>query len=155
MRRCLRDLTFSCSSVEHRLVTDRLTDGHTITACRTAYTALAWRRAVKKIHCLTPARLRHTSLHVKSPTSTKIPAVDADCGRRLTSRLSIQCSSHFYWETCPDCQRLVLRNFLCRKRPESLIAVVESEIRVADFRQVAPLYIWLFCLLVFDKVKRC
>jgi len=30
-------------SVEHRLVTDRQTDRHTTTA----YTALAWRRAVK------------------------------------------------------------------------------------------------------------
>ena len=85
------------------------------------------------------------SLHIKSPTSTKFPAVQADRGRLLSSRLSIYCCCRFYSATCPDW----FSSISCAEIP---VAVVQSEIRVANFRQVAPFYVVNLMRL---KLKMC
>jgi len=74
----------------------------------------------------------HASLHIKSPTRTKFAAVQADRGWPVSSRISIQCwfpsATSPYWLCSTSCVEII-------------VAVVESEIRVADFRQVAPLVV--------------
>jgi len=48
-------------SVEHQLVIDKQTGRHTMMAC--AYTVLAWRCAVKTVHCATVVPWYHPTLH--------------------------------------------------------------------------------------------
>ena len=59
----------------------------------------------RRHHSLMPDSCKtflHASLHIKSPTSTKFPAVQADRGRPLSSCLSIQCCCRFYSATWTD-----------------------------------------------------
>jgi len=76
---------------------------------------------------------RLASLHIKSSTSTKFPAVQADRGRPLSSRLSIRCCCGLYSARWPDWFHLIFS-------AEIPVAVVESELLVAEFIQVFPLY---------------
>jgi len=71
---------------------------------------------------------RHASLYIKSPTSTKFPAVQADHVRPTSFRLLIHRCYRFNSATCPD--------WFCSIPYACLpTTVVESEIPIADFRQ--------------------
>ena len=92
----------------------------------------------RRHHSLMPdacKTFRHASLHIKSPTSTKFPAVQADHIRwPLSSSLLIHCCCRFYSATCPGW-------FCSLSYAEVLAEVVESVIRFADLRKMAPLYV--------------
>ena len=84
---------------------------------------------------------RHASLHIKSPTCTTFAAVQVDRGRPLSPRLLIHCCCRFYSATYPG---LVCSTFYA----EIPVVVVETEIRVAGFRRVAPL-----CVINFMRLE--
>ena len=90
-------------------------------------------RGDNSLMCDVCETFRHASLRVKSPTGTKFHAVqEADRGRPLSSCRSTYCRSQFYSATCTYW-------FCSISYAEIPVAVVESEIRIAYFRQVAPL----------------
>jgi len=72
---------------------------------------------------------RHASLHIKSPASTKLPAVQADRGRPLSSPSFDRLLLSIIFS---NLSRLVLLNSRSRRRNSK----TKSD---ADFRQVAPL----------------
>jgi len=78
--------------------------------------------------------IRQASLHIKCPTNNSLLLFKQTVDGLYLPVFPIYCCSRFYSATCPDW-------FCWTSYTQIPAAVVESEIRVADFRQVAPLYV--------------
>ena len=98
----------------------------------------------RPFYCNTHSRRRRHSLMpdasepfrharcISSLQQAQSAAVQADRGQPLSSGLSIHCSCRFYSATWPDW-------FCSTSYAEIPVVVIESEIRVADFHQMARL----------------
>jgi len=89
--------------------------------------------------------LCHASLHSKSPTSTKFPAVEADRGRPLSSLLSTHWCYRFYSATY---RHMFCSIFYAEIPVVGLEVECEISLRVVEVRQVAPL-----CVLNLMKLQ--